>query len=560
VTVNIGDLTPDDLRKFLTTAEFEELMEAMADEAQHRVFWPTPKQLEVVNSKADIVGYGGAAGGGKSYLIAGLSVSEHTRSAIIRPQKNQTRKFVQELTKMLKTRSGYSSLEGWTLRTPDGKDRFINFFGLDNPGDEEKQQGDDYDLKAYDEVTQMREQDVRYTLTWNRSDIVGQRVRAVLAFNPPTTPEGRWVVKFFAPWLDKMHQNPAKDGELRWFATVGDEQDYEVSGPQPFIIKYVDGRPQPWYNIPPGTRPEEIIQPKSRTFIHALVTDNPYYMATGYMAQLQALPEPLRSQMLKGDFSAGQQDDANQLIPTAWIDAAMERGKEQAAQIAAGTLFPGPQDSIGCDVARGGNMGSTTGATGHDELVISKRYGSYFAPLVVHKGVAIDDGAKSAALIIGERRDEAPVHVDVVGVGTSTYDFLCQNNIHSIPVNGSAQAGGTAKGEMPLRFGNLRAELHWRLREALDPANPEPIALPFDQQMAVDLAAPRWSLGKNGIMIEPKENIIKRLGRSPDRGDAVVLANIVTPKRQMIIGGYLDAGPHMGESYERRRLRELEGN
>src|SRR5262245_32361129 len=181
--------------------------------------------MQVLNSEADIVGYGGAAGGGKSYLGSGLAVSAHVRSAIIRPQKNQTRKFVQEITKMVGSRTGYSSLEGWTLTTPDGIERFINFFGLDNPGDEEKQQGDDYDLKLYDEGTQTRESDVRYTLTWNRTDVPTQRVRAVLAFNPPTTPEGRWVVKFFAPWLDKRHPNKAKDGELRWFATVGDNQD-----------------------------------------------------------------------------------------------------------------------------------------------------------------------------------------------------------------------------------------------------------------------------------------------------------------------------------------------
>src|SRR5436190_1744536 len=83
------------------------------------------------------------------------------------------------------------------------------------------------DRKAYDEVTQMLEKDVRYTLTWNRTDDPNQRVRAVLAFNPPDTPEGRWVIKYFAPWLDPAHPNPAKDGELRYFATVGEDQDYE---------------------------------------------------------------------------------------------------------------------------------------------------------------------------------------------------------------------------------------------------------------------------------------------------------------------------------------------
>lgn len=534
-----------------------ELEAALRDQALRQVFFPTPKQQLVLDSKADIIGYGGAAGGGKSYLVTGLAATRHRRSSITRPQKNQCQKFVDELAKMLGTREGYSSQTSSFAFMAEGERRFIKFFGLDNPGDEEKQQGDDYDLKAYDEVTQMREGDIRYTLTWNRTDIEGQRVQAILTFNPPTTPEGRWVIKFFGPWLDKQHPNPAKDGELRWFATVGDDQDYEVAGPQPFVIKYVDGKPVPWYSFDAKDyRPEQIIKPKSRTFIRALVTDNPYYMKTGYIDQLQQLPEPLRSQMLNGDFEAGVEDDPKQLIPTKWIDLAMERG---AALLADPNYRVGPMDSIGVDVGRGGNMGSTLGATGHDELVIAKRHGRLVMPLIRHKGVATDDGAKSAALVIMERRDEAPVHPDVVGVGTSTYDFLCQANVHTVPINGAAAPRNPVKGM--LRFTNLRAELHWALREALDPLNPEALALPPDPKLRLDLAAPRWEWTKTGIKVESKDDIKKRLGRSPDSGDAVVNANIDTPKRAMIPGPFLNLPAYVnqqGGDYDQRRFKELE--
>lgn len=546
-----------ELKTLLTPAEFAELEGLFAEQAKSRVFYPTAKQLEVVQSQADVIGYGGAAGGGKSYLITGLAASEHQRSAIVRPQKNQTRKFVQELTKMLGTRDGYASqTSSWAFTTPDSVDRFVAFFGLDNPGDEEKQQGDDYDFKGYDEVTQMREADVRYTLTWNRTDDPKQRVRAVLAFNPPTTAEGRWVIKFFAPWLDKQHINPAKDGELRWFATVGDNQDHELAGPQPFVIKQVDGQPRPWYSFDPKDyRREDIIRPKSRTFIHALVTDNPYYMATDYVSQLQALPEPLRSQMLKGDFMAGVEDDARQVIPTAWIYAAQERWKALQPR-----FNKGPMDSLGVDAARGGNMGGAEVAIGSDELVVSPRYGTYFDELRIFKGVDINDGGKAAACIIGERRDDAPVHIDVVGIGTSPYDFMRANGIYAIGVNGAASPTVGTEGSGLLRFFNMRAQLHWQLREALDPMNPNPIALPPDPQMAVDLAAPRWWLAKSGIQIEGKDEIKKRLGRSPDRGEAVMLANMTTPKREVVIGRYiLPEGVNVRqEDYETRRLRELE--
>ena len=552
-------LTYEELCRYWTPEEKAEFDALAAQKAARTLFFPTPgPQLLTALSEADIVGYGGAAGGGKSYLVAGLAVSQHKRSSITRPQKNQTKKFVQEITKMLGTRDGYSSqTSSWSFTDPNGVERYIEFYGLDNPGDEEKQQGVDFDLKAYDEVTQMREADIRYTLTWNRTDDPAQRVRALLTFNPPTTPEGRWVIRFFAPWLDKAHPNPAKDGELRWFTTIGDNQDYEVAGPQPFIIKRLDdGRLIPWYSFDPREhKPEDIIRPKSRTFIHAKVTDNPYYMATGYIQQLQMLPEPLRSQMLEGDFMAGVEDDAHQLIPTAWIDTAVERWKTRQADIRANGT--GPLDSIGVDAARGGNMGSHMGATGNDELVISPRSGTYFHELRAFKGVTIDDGAKAAALVISELRDNAPIHIDVVGIGTSPYDFLCTNGVHAVPINGAAASVGMDASGL-LRFSNFRAEYHWRLREALDPRNPNPIALPPDEKLAVDLAAPRWTVTKQGIVIEAKEKIKERIGRSPDRGEAVMFANITTPKRVMVLGGFAGIPAQAQESYEQRRLRELE--
>jgi hypothetical protein len=98
----------------------------------------------------------------------------------------------------------------------------------------------------------------------------------------------------------------AKPGELRWFAIVDGKE-----------VEREDARPFLWKN--------EIIQPKSRTFLPAFVQDNPYLMATGYVTTLQGLPEPMRSQLLFGDFTVGREDDAWQVIPTAWVEAAMNR-------------------------------------------------------------------------------------------------------------------------------------------------------------------------------------------------------------------------------------------
>ena len=64
----------------------------------------------------------------------------------------------------------------------------------------------------------------------------------------------------------------------------------------------------------------------------------------------------------------------------------------------------------------------------------------------------------------------------------------------------------------------------WRFREELD-ADQEfgsVIALPPDASIKADLAAPRWELTARGVKID-KEAIKKRLGRSPDDGDAIVM-------------------------------------
>jgi hypothetical protein len=522
------------------------------------IFKPNPgPQTEAFDSEADIVGFGGAAGGGKSYLASGIAVTQGLRSLVIRQEKVSTRKFVQEISGILGSRDGYSSqTSSWAFDNGDGIRRVVEFAGLENEGDEEKQQGVDYDRKLYDEVTQMREAQVRYTMGWVRSADPNQKCQVLMAFNPPTSPEGRWVVKFFAPWLDPKHANPAKFGELRWFATIGDNPDYELpverKGAQ-FVV--VAGKPV--YNFDPADyTAEQIVTPKSRTFIQSRVTDNPYYVKSGYIAQLQALPEPLRSQMLRGDFMAGTDDHRNQVIPTAWVEAAMDRWSNRDAR--------GEMTSMGVDAARGGNMGSTLGATGKDKMVIARRHGKWFAPLIRIKGVDVNSGSLAAAQVIRYRKDNAPVHLDVVGIGTSPYDFLCEAAVHVEPVNGAASAGEETAARGLLRFVNLRAKLIWRLREALDPENPDPIYLPDDTKLLADLTAPLFWVTKGGIKVESKDEIAKRLMRSTDDGDAVMYANIETPKRRVLVGGLAMTREQLlansaTKSYDDSRMDELKG-
>jgi hypothetical protein len=114
--------------------------------------------------------------------------------------------------------------------------------------------------------------------------------------------------------------------------------------------------------------------------------------------------------------------------------------------------------------------------------------------------------------------------VDVIGVGAGVVDRLREMKMPVDPFNAS-QATRRRDSSNELGFTNLRAAAWWNLRELLDPASGSEIALPLDDQLVGDLTAPHWRVASGGkIQVEPKDDIKKRLGRSPDDGDAVVQA------------------------------------
>ena len=494
-----------DLMKYMTEAERGELMALIL---QDKAIWrPLPgPQMDAYLSEADIIGYGGAAGGGKTDVVVGSAITRHKRVLITRREKAQTEGAIQRLTEILGNTNGFNSTKAiW--RFPVGSEPIIEFGGLDNLGDERRWQGRPHDLKCFDEVTEMREAQVRFIMGWTRSNDPTVKPKVLMVFNPPTTAEGRWVIAFFAPWLDKKYPNPALPGELRWFTTIAGK-DKEVADGRQFVL--IDGEAVYDFN-PDDYTPEQIVAPKSRTFIPARLTDNPYYMATGYMSTLQSLPEPLRSQMLYGDFAAGIEDDPWQVIPTAWVEAAQARWKRP-------DRLP-EMDSLGVDVARGGK----------DKTVIARRHDNWFDEALVYDGTTTPDGPKVAGLVMASMRDGAPIHIDVIGVGSSPYDFLNSAGQPVIGVNVSESPTRTDKSGM-LRFLNLRTQLWWLFREALDPANNMGLCLPPDPELLGDLCAPKWSLQGKVIKVEGRQEILTRIGRSPDRASAYIMALMDTPK------------------------------
>lgn len=461
---------------------------------------PNPgPQTQAYFSQADVLLYGGEPGGGKSQLCLGLAFNEHKRTLVMRRQYGDLDRLVEDALKIHGSRAGFNGSPPPKLKVSETQ--IIDFAAAHRVGDEQGQMGKGRDLLAIDEATHFAESQIRFLMGWNRSEDPNQRVRTVLATNPPLTAEGLWVIKMFAPWLDPQYPNPAKGGELRWVVSDEDGEDRWVDGPNDGYIN----------------KAGKLIRPTSRTYIPAKVSDNPYYAASDYERQLDAMPEPYRS-LLMGGFKTAFKDQPDQIIPTKWVQMAQERWTRDPPKNT-------PMCAIGVDASGGGD----------DPMILAPRYDGWFAPLIEVPGkeIPIDrSGAHCAGIVLSHRRDMALVVVDMGGgYGGPMYEHLVGNNVEVNRYKG-AEASTRRSRDGKLRFTNKRTAALWTFREALDPGQPggSPIALPPDTKLVADLTAPTFDVTPQGLKAETKEKVCERLGRSTDRGDAVVMAWFEGPR------------------------------
>ncbi|HET6502120.1 MAG TPA: hypothetical protein VFG87_15295 [Amycolatopsis sp.] len=171
---------------------------------------------------------------------------------------------------------------------------------------------------------------------------------------------------------------------------------------------------------------------------------------------------------------------------------------------------------IACDVARFGD----------DETVIAERVGQrcrireqYIGrkPAVTTTGAAQGDLVQTAGRIIEYATRHPRAHVRIVvddtGVGGGVTDILRNQGWQVTAFNGGEQA------HRPLKFPNRRSELWFTVAAQL-----EDVDLDDDDQLAADLVAPQYGYDlKMRKVVERKEETKKRLGRSPDRADAINL-------------------------------------
>jgi hypothetical protein len=116
------------------------------------------------------------------------------------------------------------------------------------------------------------------------------------------------------------------------------------------------------------------------------------------------------------------------VIPTAWIDAAQARWTKTPPRE--------QMTAIGLDVAQGGEAFS----------VAAPRYGGWYAPLTRKPGRECQKGEAVAAMVVGVRRNNCPVIVDVGGGwGAEAYGALNENGTPAVAYLGNKPSQATTR-------------------------------------------------------------------------------------------------------------------
>ena len=117
--------------------------------------------------------------------------------------------------------------------------------------------------------------------------------------------------------------------------------------------------------------------------------------------------------------------------------------------------------------------------------------------------------------LMSEKHQIPNIVVDRIGVGGGVYDQLCKKRHLNVQGFDSRERAAN-----PTRFFNKRAEAWWYVMEQVIEKQ---IDYPDDLFLRQDLASVHVKPASKRLQLELKLDTKKRLGRSPDRGDAFIM-------------------------------------
>jgi hypothetical protein len=232
---------------------------------------------------------------------------------------------------------------------------------------------------------------------------------------------------------------------------------------------------------------------------------------TQTLAELSA-QSSLFTAKVRGNFPDSSSEG---VIPLGWAQAAVDRWRNWRDS-GSPALDIIERHVLGCDIAD----------QGEDATAVAFREGPIVREIRKHRAADVMESTGYIKAAMSNRAGSTAI-VDSIGIGAGVLARLREQgvSVHGFVASGSAKGMKDKTGEF--KFTNLRAAAWWRMRELLDPSQPggSNIMLPDSETLLADLTTPHWKVLSGGsIQIEAKDDIRKRLGRSTDEGDAVVMS------------------------------------
>ncbi len=208
------------------------------------------------------------------------------------------------------------------------------------------------------------------------------------------------------------------------------------------------------------------------------------------------------------------------LIPQSWLELAQQRWKDFKDK-------PIGEPKLGVDVA----------GMGRDSSVLCPRYDNYVAPFIKMQSAGQADHMAVVGKTVTYLKQHGGVAlIDTIGEGAGVFSRMQELEDYkdkAISCKYSEAAKDSNEKELTditeqYKFANMRAFLFWAVRDWLNPANETGAMVPPSTTLLEEAIEIKWKFRSDGkVIIEPKEDIKKRLGRSTDEFDA--LANTFYP-------------------------------
>ncbi len=247
---------------------------------------PWPKQWEMIDCEADIVVFGGAAGGGKSDALLmepicrGLHEIPGFNAVIFRRTSKQVREsggLWDKACNIYPNVGGVAHVGDLEFRFPSGAK--IAFRHVEHEQDKHNYAGSEICYLGFDELYHFTESQFLFLTSRNRSTCgVRPYIRAT------TNPDPGWLRGFLAPWVhDEWPGERFLSGEIHWMVREKGE------------VRFVE---------------EGTAFSKSITFIAARLEDNPTLNEDpnqDYRTTLLALPPVEQQRLLYGNWNVREE-------------------------------------------------------------------------------------------------------------------------------------------------------------------------------------------------------------------------------------------------------------